>query len=219
MHKIRYFSYTNRCEQLKKTSLSFFEKLFYLCRVKHSEIRQHIIKTASTLFYGNGYNSTGINEIIAEAGIAKATLYSHFKSKEDVCVAYLKFKNSTFLEDIAKFCKSKPTGKQQILAIFDFLQSFFLSSDFNGCWCINTVSEIPKDNEKIRMEIQQQKEKFIGLISDLVNNNLPNLTKAQTTSLSKQIYLLYESAVSESHLHKADWPIIETRKLCSQIIE
>lgn len=186
--------------------------------MKHSKIRQHIIETASTLFYGNGYNSTGINEIIAKAGIAKATLYSHFKSKEDVCVAYLKFKNSTFLENVAAFCQSRPKGKQQILAIFDFLKTFFLSSDFNGCWCINTVSEIPKENKKIRVEIQQQKEKFIELISELVRNNLPELTKDKRASLTKQIYLLYESAVSESHIHKADWPIKETKKLCSQII-
>lgn len=186
--------------------------------MKHSEIRQHIIETASTLFYSNGYNSTGINEIIAKAGIAKATLYSHFKSKEDVCVAYIKFKNSTFLEDIATFCNSKPKGEQQILAIFDFLMSFFLSSDFNGCWCINTISEIPKENEKIRIEIQEQKEKFVQLISELVSDNLPKLSNKNTISLSRQIYLLYESAVSESHLHKADWPIKETRELCSQII-
>lgn len=186
--------------------------------MKHSEIRQHIIETASTLFYSNGYNSTGINEIIAKAGIAKATLYSHFKSKEDVCVAYLKFKNATFLEDIATFCQSKPKGKQQVLAIFDFLQSFFVSSDFNGCWCINTISEISKENEKIRIEIQEQKEKFIGLISELIVSNLSKQSKNRTASLSKQIYLLYESGVSESHLHNADWPIKETRKLCSQII-
>lgn len=186
--------------------------------MKHSEIRQHIIETASTLFYGNGYNSTGINEIISEAGIAKATLYSHFKSKEDVCVAYLKFKNSTFLQDIAEFCHSKPKGKKQILAIFDFLKMFFLSSDFNGCWCINTISEIPKENKKIRVEIQEQKEKFIELIAELVSNNMTKLSKDKTATLSKQIYLLYESAVSESHLHKADWPINETRNLCSQII-
>ncbi|MGD1846632.1 MAG: TetR/AcrR family transcriptional regulator, partial [Salibacteraceae bacterium] len=44
--------------------------------MKHSEIRGRIIETASELFYQNGYNSTGINEIIAKSGIAKATLYS-----------------------------------------------------------------------------------------------------------------------------------------------
>ncbi|MEM6772989.1 MAG: helix-turn-helix domain-containing protein, partial [Bacteroidota bacterium] len=58
----------------------------------------HIIKTASRLFYDKGYNLTGINEIIAEAGIAKATLYSHFKSKEDLCLAYLNYRDENLIK-------------------------------------------------------------------------------------------------------------------------
>ena len=184
----------------------------------HSEIKNRIIETASFLFYKNGYNSTGINEIIYESGIAKATLYNHFKSKEDICLAYLQFKNTTFLNDIEIYCKSKKKGQQQILAIFDFLQLFFKDKDFNGCWCIKTVAEIPNDNEIIRNEIQIQKTSFIQLISKIVSNNLEKFKVNEINSVSRQIYLLYESAVGESHLHKVDWPIKEAKKICSQII-
>ena len=181
-------------------------------------MRDRIIETASFLFYKNGYNSTGINEIISECGIAKATLYNHFKSKEDICLSYLKFKNTTFLSEIKDHCQAKPKGRPQILAIFDFLQLFFKDKDFNGCWCIKTVSEIPKNNDKIRTEIQVQKNLFIQLITGLVAGNLENLGEEEIDPLARKIYLLYESAVAESHLHQADWPIIETRNLCAQII-
>ncbi len=186
--------------------------------MKHSEIKNRIIETASFLFYKNGYNSTGINEIISESGIAKATLYNHFKSKEDICLSYLQFKNTTFLNDIELYCKSKKKGQQQIFAIFDFLQLFFKDKDFNGCWCIKTVAEIPNDNEIIRNEIQTQKTSFIQLISKLVSNNLEKIKVDEISSISRQIYLLYESAVGESHLHQVDWPIKEAKKICSQII-
>ena len=186
--------------------------------MRHSEIKNRIIETASILFYKNGYNSTGINEIISEAGIAKATLYNHFKSKEDICLAYLRFKDTTFIEDIEAFTSVKPKGKSQILAIFDFLELFFQTKDFNGCWCIKTVSEIPNDNETIRNEIQKQKNGFIQLITKLVTNNLEKIKAGEIDSLSRKIYLLYESAVSESYLHQTDWPIKETKNLCSQIL-
>ncbi len=186
--------------------------------MKHSGIKQNIIETASFLFYRNGYNSTGINEIISESGIAKATLYNHFRSKEELCLAYLQFKNTVFLNDISAFCTSKPKGKAQLLAIFDFLQLFYGNKDFNGCWCIKTVSEIPKENEKIRNAIQAQKSLFIQLISDLITDNIKHITTKKTTTVSRQIYLLYESAVTESHLHQADWPIKEAKNLCSEII-
>ncbi|MEP3837409.1 MAG: TetR/AcrR family transcriptional regulator [Algibacter sp.] len=186
--------------------------------MKHAEVKNRITETASFLFYKNGYNSTGINQIIAEAGIAKATLYNHFKSKEDICLAYLKHKNINFLDDFKTFTTSKPEGKDQILAIFDFLKLFYQDKDFNGCWCIKTVSEIPKDNEIIRNEIQTQKKDFISLIEHLITNNLTKIPHHQVTKLARQIYLLYESAVAESHLHQEDWPIIEAKNLCDNII-
>lgn len=186
--------------------------------MKHSEIRKRIIETASSLFYKNGYNSTGINEIISESGIAKATLYNHFKSKEDICIAYLQYKNTTFLKDIEVFADSKAQGEAQVLAVFDFLQLFFQDNDFNGCWCIKTVAEIPMDNQRIREEIQIQKKDFLNLIEELIHNNLENLSEEEVTSLARRIYLLYEGAIGESHLHQADWPIKEARTLCAQII-
>lgn len=198
--------------------MSVFKIFLYICIVKHSEVKNRIIETASSLFYKNGYNSTGINEIISQAGIAKATLYSHFKSKEDICIAYLRFKDASFINEIKDFATSKPKGKAQILAIFDFLELFFQTNEFNGCWCIKTVSEIPNDNEIIRSEIQKQKNNFIQLISNLVTENLEKNKIKDITLLSRKIYLLYESAVSESHLHKKNWPIQETKNLCSLLI-
>ncbi len=186
--------------------------------MKHSEVRGTIIQTASYLFYKNGYNSTGINEIISESGIAKATLYNHFRSKEDICLAYLDFKNETFQRDIRQFCASKPKGEQQLLALFDYLTLFFKDKDFNGCWCIKTVAEIPVEDEKIRKEIQSQKNGLIDFIQELiVSNGIISSEKAK--SLAYQIYLLYESAVGESHLHQSNWPINEAKGMCKKIIQ
>ena len=50
---------------------------------------ERILAVASELFYRQGYRATGINEVIARSGVAKATFYNHFPSKEDLCLAYL----------------------------------------------------------------------------------------------------------------------------------
>ncbi len=186
--------------------------------MKQSKVRDRIIETASNLFYKNGYNSTGINEIISESGIAKATLYNHFKSKDDICIAFLDFKHSAFMKDIEAFTKSKESGMHQILALFDYLQLFFQDKEFNGCWGIKTVAEIPQDNQKIRKELQEQKKEFLELIIALVAKNLNNYNQEEITTTARRIYLLYESAVVESHLHQNDWPIKEAKQVCSQII-
>lgn len=186
--------------------------------MKGSELRDHIIVTASDLFYRNGYNSTGINEIIQKSGIAKATLYHHFKSKEELCLSYLKYMNTKFIESIKEYCYSRPLTKNRILSIFDYLEEFFDDHSFNGCWCIKTVSELPQEDKKIRTEIQLQKKQFIELISELTQINFKDKPSKYKESKDRQIYLLYESAVGESHLHQMNWPIIEAKNICSQII-
>jgi len=186
--------------------------------VKRVEIKDHIIQTASALFYRNGYNSTGINEIIKESGIAKATLYNHFKSKEELCISYLKYMNENFLIRIKDYCYSKKETKSRVLLIFDFLEEFFDDKEFNGCWCIKTISELPKDDRKIKKEIQNQKGQLIDFIADLTKVNFKGKTVKYKESKIRQIYLLYESAVGESYLHQMNWPIKEAKSICSQII-
>ncbi len=185
--------------------------------MKHSKVRQTIVETASELFYSQGYNLTGINEIIKEAGIAKATLYSHFSSKEDICLAYLEFKDDTFLSNLKNFLKEQSPGENRVLGLFDFLKVFFTDNDFNGCWCLNTISEIPKENKEIRAVIQNGKETLINYIEGLLAA-IPELTEADQKVYAKQIYVLYEGGLSESHLHQEIWPIETARGLCEKLI-
>ncbi len=190
----------------------------HICSMKHSLVREHIIKTASDLFYRKGYNLTGINEIIKEAGIAKATLYNHFASKEDICLAYLRYRNSTFTEDIRSFVNNAEKGKNQLYALFYFLQDFFDQKDFNGCWCLNTIVEIPQENQKIRLEIQKQKKEFIAFIKEIIEKNHNQGSDQKNDSLAKKIYLVYEGSISESKLHQSKWPINAGLSLCKNIL-
>lgn len=183
--------------------------------MKHSLVRNTIVETAAELFYLNGYNLTGINEIIKEAGIAKATLYNHFKSKEDVCVAYLKYRDEHFCQNLTEFVESK-VGKSKVLGLFDFLSNFFEEDRFNGCWCLNTSAELPRDNKLINDEILKQKLNFIRFIEGLIQEYRKD---DRTQSLAKKVYLIYEASITESNLHKDKWPIEEGRKLCALILE
>ena len=187
--------------------------------MKRNETRELIIDTASDLFYKKGYNLTGINEIIAEAGIAKATLYSHFRSKEDLCIAYLEARDETLIENISKFCADKAKGNDQLIAVIEFLILFFKDKDFNGCWCIRTIAEVPKDNHKVRDKIKENKNLLLNFIHQLVAENKPGLAEEAQQKLARRIYLLYESAVTESHLQTDSWPIHESIDLLKSILK
>ncbi len=179
-----------------------------------SKVKQRIIETASKLFYQQGYNLTGINEVIKEAGIAKATLYHHFASKEDLCLAYLEYRHLAFIKDLQEYLSKLPP-KRRLLGVFDFLQDLFDTDGFKGCWCLNTYSELPKDHNKVKKAIQQQKDEFLNLLQDIVASNRG---KKGSTLLAKRIYLLYEGAINESQLLQNSWPISEAKKMAQAII-
>lgn len=185
---------------------------------RSTEVRRRIIETASDLFYRKGYNSTGINEVIREAGVAKATLYAHFRSKDELCLAYLQHRHAAFIEGIAARCKAAPAGVQQLLALFDFLADFFNSKHFCGCWAQRTIAELPVEEGILREEILSEKNHLIQLINQLLRDNFSGLEAGQQAVLARKLYLLYEGAVGESYLQNDKWPITDARELAALLL-
>lgn len=172
-----------------------------------SKTRSQIIETASELFYNRGFNLTGINEIIHESGIAKATLYNHFKSKEEILIAYLNRMDEILAQNLLAFIGRKSEGDKRIIAVLEFLIQIFNKNDFNGCWCIRTMAEVPRENKRVREKVKENKQKFYTILETIVNENKPLLNRTKRKLLTSQLYLLYEGAIIESHLLESDWPI------------
>ena len=179
--------------------------------MQRSELHQHIITTAGKLFYVQGYNSTGINEIIDRCSIAKATLYSHFKSKEDLCVAYLEQRQQAFMDRLRDSVDQGKPGKTRLLAIFELLQDLYREEDFQGCWGLKTLGELSPSQNKILRVIQKHKKELLLYLGETVSENLPNISRAEIEKISGGLYLLYESAITESHLFRNDWPIFTAK--------
>ena len=97
-------------------------------------VRERLIETASQLFYEKGYNRTGINEILDKSQVAKASMYQHFRSKEEICLAYLQKMDQAFIRDLKAFLEQKPQGRERVLGLFEFLRNFYLQDGFRGCW-------------------------------------------------------------------------------------
>ena len=186
--------------------------------MQRNELHKHIISSAGDLFYSQGYNSTGVNEIINKCDIAKATLYSHFKSKEDICVAYLNQRHSAFMSRLRSYVDQRNESKSQLLAIFDLLRDMYLEENFQGCWGLKTLGELSPDQTMILSVIQQQKKALLLYLGEIVGDTISNLSKAETEKISGGLYLLYESAVTESHLFKNDWPIFMARSIVPSLL-
>ena len=108
------------------------------------EARQRILDTAYTLFSRRGIRAVGIDEVIARAGVAKATLYKHFPSKDDLVLAFLERREQLWSRDWVETEARRrgATPEAQLLAIFDLFDEWFRRDDFEACSFINVLLEI-----------------------------------------------------------------------------
>ena len=112
------------------------------------DARERILEAAYDLFAHQGTRSVGVDAIIERSGVAKMTLYRHFKSKQDLVLAFLQRREALWTEDwlIREVSVRASDPKERLLAIFDAYHDWFQSGDFEGCAFINVLLEYPADN-------------------------------------------------------------------------
>jgi AcrR family transcriptional regulator len=105
--------------------------------------RKRILDTAYELFSHRGIHDVGVDELVARAGVAKATLYKHFNSKDELVLAFLEQREQIWtygwVERQAR--RRGTTAEEQLLAIFDLFDEWFHRDDFEGCSFVNVLLE------------------------------------------------------------------------------
>ncbi|MEU0842257.1 helix-turn-helix domain-containing protein [Streptomyces sp. NPDC005962] len=101
-----------------------------------------ILSTATELFNAHGIRGVGVDRIIAESGVAKATLYSHFRCKEDLVLAYLRTSDTFWRGALTGAAKAAgPDPRDQLTGLFDALSAATLRDGFRGCAFTRTAGE------------------------------------------------------------------------------
>jgi AcrR family transcriptional regulator len=107
--------------------------------------RQHILDTATELFFREGYRAVGVDTIIERSGVAKMTLYRHFSSKNDLIVAYLEAMNGLFWAWFEQATDKYPDSpRAQLVAVFEALVSLVNSPECRGCPFLHAAVEFPE---------------------------------------------------------------------------
>ncbi|MCE7039120.1 TetR/AcrR family transcriptional regulator [Dyadobacter sp. CY312] len=87
---------------------------------KKISVQQRILDTASRLFYCQGFNNTGINQVIAEADIAIGSLYKHYKSKNELLYHYLEMQEIEFFYNLNEYLKGEGNPKEKLLKLINY---------------------------------------------------------------------------------------------------
>ncbi|KOV97452.1 MULTISPECIES: TetR/AcrR family transcriptional regulator [unclassified Streptomyces] len=117
-------------------------------RVRKTNTEQRILDTAAGLFHRHGLRGVGVDQVIADSGVAKSTLYAHFRTKDDLIAAYLRRTDDSWMGQLQAAAEAAgPDPAQQLVGLFDALQASFDRHGFFGCPFISAAVETELDSK------------------------------------------------------------------------
>lgn len=164
-------------EEVKETDGKIMEK---------TSARERILATAHKLFYEEGIRATGIDRVIAEAGVTKVTFYRHFPSKNDLICAYLEYRHqrwmSWFADALQRHGSTSRTGGAN--ALIPALAEWFGDGGFRGCAFLNGVGEVGNALPRVVEITRRHKQEMTSVIADLLPGSRRRGQQARAIALA-----------------------------------
>ncbi len=178
--------------------------------------RDHLLNTAIDLFCKHGFHATGIDKIMEVSGVSKKTMYSHFRTKEELIMAALRQYDSRFRNFFMREVeKTGSTPEEKLLGVFDVAHAWFSQNNFFGCVFINAVGEYSEDSSPIRAISKDFKMMMRNYIEKLC-------VEAATKSpgeLAGELGILLEGAIVTAQVSKDPTAAITAKKIATLLIQ
>jgi len=132
--------------------------------------RDRLLGAAATLFQENGIQATGVDAIIESAGVAKATFYRHFPSKDDLVIAWLRDPQARWFERVRARAQASGAGpRDEILLFFEATAEWLEAEGYRGCPFLNSATEIPDPMHPARLVILETLDEIAEYLRSLVS--------------------------------------------------
>lgn len=173
-------------------------------RLARGEARDHILNVASQLFYNNGIRAIGIDTVVAEAGVAKTTLYDHFPSKDDLVVSYLEKQDAIFWGAFeATLAEYPDQPRLQLEKVFEAIEGMIAAPEALGCPFLSAAAEFPDLDQPGHQVALQHKQKVRSRLQTVA----ASAGAHQPDQLADQLLLLLDGAFASKRVFRtADSP-------------
>lgn len=133
-----------------------------------SEARSRLLATASRLFYSEGLHSVGIDRIVSEAGVTRATLYRHFPSKDDLVVAYLTMADEAIRAQVTTARAAGLSAVDTVRAVAEGIAGDIQRAEFRGCAFLNAAAEYPDPAHPVHQAVLTHRQWFLDTVTELL---------------------------------------------------
>jgi AcrR family transcriptional regulator len=157
--------------------------------------RERLLDAAMELFYAEGVHSVGIDRVIERAGVAKASLYNTFGSKEGLVLAYLERRHDLVIDRLHEAVDENEDPVERLLAMFDAQADLFRRPDFRGCAFAAASAEAAADGQIAAATVAYRKE-----VRDLFAELARGIGVADPDQLADQLRLVYDGGSVAANL-------------------
>jgi AcrR family transcriptional regulator len=133
-----------------------------------SEARLRLLTTATRIFYAEGIHAVGVDRIIAEAKVTRATFYRHFPGKEDLILAYLREVHRMDHGKVEAAIAADLSPVDALLALAGSIATGIQSPGFRGCAFLNAAAEYPDPGHPVHREIIAHRQWFLDTLTRLM---------------------------------------------------
>ncbi|MFC8537199.1 TetR/AcrR family transcriptional regulator [Streptomyces sp. NPDC057249] len=133
-----------------------------------SEARDRLLSTATRIFYSEGIHSVGVDRIVKEAQVTRATFYRHFPSKETLVVAYLTAADRALRDRTEEAVAAGLPAADTLRAIGASIAEDIRSPGFRGCAFLNAVAEYPDTADPVHQVVLAHRQWFLDTLAGLL---------------------------------------------------
>jgi AcrR family transcriptional regulator len=150
--------------------------------------RERLLAAASELFYAEGVHTVGIDRVIERAGVAKASLYNTFGSKDGLVRAYLEGRHALQVGRITRYISRYSTPRERLLGVFEAQGEVFATAGFRGCAFVSASAESPGE------VVEQAADQYRGWVRTLLTDLAREAGVAAPETLGRQLHMIYDGA-------------------------
>jgi len=175
--------------------------------------RERLLEAANELFYDEGVHTVGIDRVIERAGVAKASLYNTFGSKDELVRAYLEGRHARVAARITRYLERYGDPRDRLLGVFEAQGELFAEEGFRGCAFVSASAESPGE------AVSRAADDYRGWVRGLLTGLSREAGAADPEKLGRQLHMIYDGASLSARMDRDPSSAVAARAAAATLLD
>jgi AcrR family transcriptional regulator len=175
--------------------------------------RERLLAAASELFYAEGVHTVGIDRVIERAGVAKASLYNTFGSKDELVRVYLEGRHAVIAARIAQYIERYDDPRERLLGVFEAQGELFAEPGYRGCAFVSASAESPGE------AVSHAADEYRGWVRGLLTGLAGEAGAPDPERLGRQLHMIYDGASLSARMDRDPAVAVAARAAAGALLD